>query len=186
MTRRLAGMAGFQVPPDTTLLLAEETGVGRAHPFSREILAPVLAVYDAEGWEAGCLRCMELLRYGGMGHTLGIHARDEKVVEAFALEKPAGRIVVNAPTSQGGVGYATRLTPSMTLGCGTMGGNISTDNISARHLIQVKRLARLDPTFFEETAPAAAAPEKPKGPMTSEQIRSLWAERNRMKRTGLK
>lgn len=195
---RLARMAGFAVPPETTLLLAEETGVGRAHPFSREILAPVLAIYAAENWEAGCARCIELLQYGGMGHTLGIHATDEKVILEFALKKPAGRIVVNAPTSQGGVGFATRLMPSMTLGCGTMGGNITSDNITASHLIQIKRLARLDPAFFGGQPKAAApvpsptpkaappAPEPAKGPLTSESLRAAWKERNKARSSPLR
>ncbi len=196
---RLAKMAGFSVPDDTTLLLAEEAGVGRDFPLSREILAPVLALYTAEGWEAGCERCMEVLRYGGMGHTLGLHCRDEKVFLAFALQKPAGRILVNAPTSQGAVGYATKLMPSMTLGCGTMGGNITTDNITSRHLVQIKRIARLDPAFFGDrpensravaasvpapkTAPAAE--HAPRGPVTSGDLRKSWTERNRARAQGL-
>jgi acyl-CoA reductase-like NAD-dependent aldehyde dehydrogenase len=192
---RLAQMAGFAVPPDTTILLVEETGVGPAHPFSMEILAPILAVFTAEGWEAGCERCIALLRYGGMGHTLGIHATDEKVIREFALQKPAGRIVVNAPTSQGAVGFATRLMPSMTLGCGTMGGNISTDNITASHLVQIKRLAYGDPAFFQ-VSPAmpappprtCAAPVKAavsQGPLALEVIQARWTERNRTRRKQL-
>ncbi len=194
---RLAEIAGFAVPPDTTVLLAEETGVGPDHAFSMEILAPILAVFTAEGWEAGCERCVQLMRYGGMGHTLGIHATDEKVIREFALQKPAGRIVVNAPTSQGGVGYATRLMPSLTLGCGTMGGNISTDNITATHLVQIKRLAYLDPAFFQAPAPVPPAgtcatpakretpepaPAAPKGPRGIEAIQAGWVARNRARR----
>lgn len=193
---RLAEMAGFTVPAGTTLLLVEEDGVGPGHAFSIEILAPVLAVYTADGHEAGCARCIEVLAYGGMGHTLGVHARDESVIEAFALEKPAGRILVNAPTSQGGVGYATRLEPSMTLGCGTMGGNISSDNITARHLIQIKRIARLDPAFFgaEAAVPVCASPSKAPvpspsvqaGPLSPEAVQAGWLARNRARAKGLR
>lgn len=192
---RIAQMAGFEVPKGTALLLAEEDGVGEGHPFSIEILAPVLAVYTAEGWEAGCARCIEILRHGGMGHTLGIHAADARVIEEFGLRKPAGRILVNGPTSQGAVGLGTGLMPSMTLGCGTMGGNITTDNITATHLVQIKRMARFHPGAIEGlaapmaaeppsvvfAAQAAGAPAIPvaRRAVTAEEMREGWSKRNR-------
>ena len=148
----LAAMAGFSVPRDTTVLLADETGVGKEFPFSMEKLSPILAVYRAEGWEDGCETCLKLLRFGGMGHTLAIHSRNDEIIMKFALEKPVHRILVNAPTSQGGVGYATGLTPSMTLGCGAHGGNITSDNVSARHLLLYKRLARVKPGYVDRCA----------------------------------
>jgi len=84
---------------------------------------------------------MKVLHHHGLGHTCGIWARDDEIVQAWALEKPASRIIVNGPTSQGSVGYSTGLTPSMSLGCGTLAGNITSENITARHLVNVKRLA---------------------------------------------
>lgn len=145
----LGKMAGFSVPEDTTVLLAWENGVGPDHPLSIEKLSPILAVYTAKGWEKCCELCIDLLNYGGMGHTMAIHSRDEEIIMKFALEKPVHRILVNAPTSQGAVGHATGLVPSMTLGCGAYGGNITSDNISARNLILIKRMARVKPGFVE-------------------------------------
>ncbi|MCZ6598483.1 MAG: aldehyde dehydrogenase family protein [Planctomycetota bacterium] len=138
---RIAEMAGFSVPRHTTVLLAHQAGVGPEYPLSIEILSPLLSVHLVDGWEEGCRVSIDILRFGGLGHTLSIWARDEGVLEAWFLEKPANRICVNGPTSEGAVGYSTSLVPSMSLGCGPQAGNISSDNITARHLINVKRVA---------------------------------------------
>jgi acetaldehyde dehydrogenase (acetylating) len=103
-------------------------------------------------WTQGCERCIQILRYGGMGHTMSIHSRNEDIILQFALRKPAFRIVVNTPTTHGSVGLTTGLDPAMTLGCGGWGGNITSDNISPRHLLNVKRLAY-------EVTPASARKE---------------------------
>jgi len=92
-------------------------------------------------WREGCERCIQILRYGGMGHTMSIHSRDEQVILEFGLKKPAYRICVNTPTTHGSIGLTTGLDPAMTLGCGGWGGNITSDNISPRHLLNIKRLA---------------------------------------------
>lgn len=146
----IAKLAGFQVPDSTTILIARQAGVGNKFPLSREKLSPILALYVEDGWKAACERCFELLRYGGMGHTLAIHSCDKQVITWFALHKPASRILVNVPTSQGGVGYATHLAPSFTLGCGALGGNASSDNITCRHLLNIKRIAFGIPQFFKD------------------------------------
>src|SRR5207249_2763636 len=86
-------------------------------------------------------RCLQLLRYGGTGHTLGIHSRNDAVIREFALKKPVFRIVANTQTSMGATGYTTGLAPSMSLGCGAYAGNITSDNITPLHLINIKRLA---------------------------------------------
>ncbi len=140
---RIAELAGFHVPSDTTILLAWQGGVGRDWPLSIEILAPVLSLHLVDGWTEGCKVSIAMLKAEGLGHTLGIHAKDSRVLEAFFLEKPANRIIVNGPCSQGAVGYSTMLMPSMSLGCGPQAGNISSDNISARHLVNIKRAAFL-------------------------------------------
>ncbi|MFB0845384.1 acetaldehyde dehydrogenase (acetylating) [Paenibacillus oleatilyticus] len=137
----IAEMAGFTVPPEARVLIAEETGVGHAYPFSVEKLSPVLALYTVKDWLEGCSRCMELLELGGLGHTLGIHCENESVIEAFGLEKPASRIVVNSGTTFGGIGATTGITPSFTLGCGSFGNNITSDNIGPQHLLNIKRVA---------------------------------------------
>ncbi len=138
---KLAELAGFTVPQHTTLLLAHQHGVGRDWPLSIEILAPVLSVHTVDGWKEGCRVSMETLHSDGLGHTCGVWAGDPEVLEAWSLEKPANRIIANGPCSQGAVGYSTNLMPSMSLGCGPQAGNITSDNISAKHLVNIKRVA---------------------------------------------
>ncbi len=137
----IAVRTGIDAPSGTRVLIAPLEGVGRDHPLSIEKLCPVLSFYVAADWRAACERCMEILRYGGMGHTMAIHSQDEQVILEFGLRKPAFRIVVNTPTTLGSIGMTTGLDPSMTLGCGGHGGNITSDNITPRHLLNVKRLA---------------------------------------------
>jgi acetaldehyde dehydrogenase (acetylating) len=137
----IAEKCGLTVPAGTRVLLARLEGVGRDHPLSIEKLCPVLSYYVVEGWREGCERCKQILRYGGMGHTMAIHSQNEAVILEFGLKKPAFRIVVNTPTAHGSIGLTTGLDPAMTLGCGGYGGNITSDNISPRHLLNIKRLA---------------------------------------------
>ncbi len=147
----LAALAGFEVPRGTRVLVARLRKVGREEPLSREKLTTVLGWYEEEGWEAGCERCIELIQFGGRGHSLVIHATDEKVILAFGLEKPVFRITVNTMSTLGAIGFTTGLMPSLTLGAGGVGGSITGDNITAYHLFNVKRLA------YELSAPPAAA-----------------------------
>lgn len=138
---KVAEQAGFQVKRHTSVLLAHQGGVGPAHPLSIEILCPLLSVHVVNGWEEGCKVSKEILHYGGLGHTMAVHASQRSVLEAFALDKPASRIVVNGPSSMGAVGFSTNLAPSFSLGCGPYAGNITSDNITARHLVSIKRIA---------------------------------------------
>ncbi len=137
----IAAQAGISVPPGTRALIARLSGVGREHPLSIEKLAPVLSFYVVQDWKEGCERCKQILRYGGMGHTMSIHSRNDQIILEFGLRKPAFRICVNTPTSHGSIGLTTGLDPAMTLGCGGFGGNITSDNISPRHLLNIKRVA---------------------------------------------
>jgi acetaldehyde dehydrogenase (acetylating) len=137
----IAQQAGIAVPPGTRVLIAELKGVGRDYPLSIEKLCPVLSFYVVADWREGCERCKEILRYGGMGHTMSIHSRNDQIILEFGLKKPAYRIVVNTPTTHGSIGLTTGLDPAMTLGCGGYGGNITSDNISPMHLLNIKRLA---------------------------------------------
>jgi acetaldehyde dehydrogenase (acetylating) len=166
----IAEQAGIRVPPDTRVLIAELSGVGRDFPLSIEKLCPVLSFYVVKDWREGCERCKQILRYGGMGHTMSIHSRNDDVILQFGLKKPAFRIVVNTPTTLGSIGLTTGLDPSMTLGCGGYGGNITSDNISPRHLLNIKRLAyetspapALRPAA-RTSAPLPRAPEAPRVP----------------------
>ena len=146
----IAERAGFTVDKNTTVLLAYQEGVGRDFPLSIEILCPVLSVHIVDGWQAGCDVSFSILRFGGLGHTIGVWAEDTAVLDQWFLQKPASRIIVNGPTSPGAVGYSTNLTPSLSLGCGPQAGNITSDNITARHLINIKRAA-LPLTDWRET-----------------------------------
>src|SRR6266478_8934654 len=137
----IAAKCGIRVPPETTVLMAPLEGVGRDYPLSIEKLCPVLSFYVVRDWREGCERCKQILRYGGMGHTMAIHSQNEKVILEFGLKKPAYRIIVNSPTAHGSIGLTTGLDPAMTLGCGGYGGNITSDNISPKHLLNIKRLA---------------------------------------------
>jgi acetaldehyde dehydrogenase (acetylating) len=137
----VAEKAGLKVPEGTKVLIAPLKGVGRDYPLSIEKLCPVLSWYVVSDWRQGCERCIEILRYGGMGHTMAIHSENQDVILQFGLKKPAFRICVNTPTTHGSIGLTTGLDPAMTLGCGGWGGNITSDNISPRHLLNIKRLA---------------------------------------------
>jgi acetaldehyde dehydrogenase (acetylating) len=137
----IAKQVGITVPDGTRALIAPLNGVGRDYPLSIEKLCPVLSFYVVKDWREGCERCIQILRYGGMGHTMSIHSKNEEVILQFGLKKPAFRICVNTPTTHGSIGLTTGLDPAMTLGCGGWGGNITSDNISPRHLLNIKRLA---------------------------------------------
>lgn len=138
---KIASMAGIQVPEDTRVLIAEETEIGKDIPFSIEKLSPVFALYTAESLQEAKDICLQLLNLGGRGHSLSIHTNDDAVARDFALEMPVSRMMVNTLSSIGAVGATTGLMPSLTLGCGSFGGNITSDNVTARHLINIKRMA---------------------------------------------
>jgi acetaldehyde dehydrogenase (acetylating) len=138
---KIAEMAGITVPPNTRCLMAEVGGVGRDFPLSIEKLSPILAYYVVDGIEEGSQRCDQILHYGGMGHTAAIHSRDRETVLRYGLLMPAARVIVNSPATHGAIGYSTALPPSMTLGCGSWGGNVTSDNISPLHLMDIKRVA---------------------------------------------
>jgi acetaldehyde dehydrogenase / alcohol dehydrogenase len=141
----IARRAGFAVPEGAKILVGEPDGVGPEHPLSYEILAPVLAYYRVGTYPQAIETCEALNRWGGVGHTVGVYANDERVVEDFAMMN-AGRILVNTPSSQGAIGGTfNTLRPSLTLACGTDAGNVSTDNISTDHLLNIHRVARLRP-----------------------------------------
>lgn len=146
----VASMAGFEVPRTTTVLICPYEGVGKEFPLSIEKLSPVLTFYQVDGFKQAVDLCRSILQFGGLGHSCAIHATDKRAVEEFALQMPAMRINVNTPTTQGSIGYTTNVDPSMTLGCGTPGGNIFSDNIGPLHLINVKRIAYVNEAMLDE------------------------------------
>ena len=139
--QQLAQMYGFSVPDWARIIVCKLHAVGPEDPLSGEKLTTVLGWYEADGWEAGCERCIELINYGGRGHSLVIHAQDDDVIMKFGLEKPVFRILANTWGTLGATGYTTGVMPSMTLGSGGIGGSITGDNITVHHLYNVKRLA---------------------------------------------
>jgi len=137
----IANMAGLSVPPGTRCLIADVGGVGREHPLSMEKLSPILAFYVVDGLPACAKMCQQILGFGGMGHTAGIHTRSRDAAVQFSADMPASRITVNTPTTHGAIGFSTALPPSMTLGCGSWGGNVTSDNVGPLHLMDIKRVA---------------------------------------------
>jgi acetaldehyde dehydrogenase (acetylating) len=163
---KIAKMAGFEVPADTSIICAEVGGVGKQYPLSAEKLSPVLSLYFAKDFTSAVDTCIALLRFGGMGHTAVIYSRDEAHTRDFAMRVPAMRVLVNTPSPQGSTGITTNVFPAMTLGCGAVAGNSTSDNVGPQHLINIKRLAymvrRPEEAFempLDDNAAPAAAPE---------------------------
>lgn len=137
----IANLAGISIPDGTRCLLADCGGVGRDYPWSIEKLSPTLAYFVVDGVEQGAARCQEILQFGGMGHTSGMHTQDRAAAIRYGEQMPTARVVINSPTTHGAIGFSTDLAPSMTLGCGSWGGNVTSDNISPHHLMDIKRVA---------------------------------------------
>lgn len=167
----IAKMAGLTVPPGTRCLIADVAGVGRDHPLSMEKLSPILAFYVTDGLSACAQLSQQILGYGGMGHTAGIHTRSREAAVKFGSEMPASRITVNTPTTHGAIGFSTALPPSMTLGCGSWGGNVTSDNVSPLHLMDIKRVAfetrpvkSVGPAVGVQSVTAAPSPSRASEP----------------------
>ncbi len=139
--RQLAQMAGFCVPEDTGVLVANEQEAGPTRPYSMEKLCPVLAFFVMDSERAVLDKAVEVLTHEGTGHTFAIHATDNAVVERFALKIPVSRFVVNTPAALGGIGATTELFPALTLGCGAAGGSSTSNNVSPLDLINIRRVA---------------------------------------------
>ena len=137
----LAEKAGFSVPQSVKILVAKEQDAGAKYPYSHEKLCPVLAWFVVENEDAAKNLAMKVLRHEGAGHTFSIHAKDKEAVRRFCREIPVSRFLVNAPAAQGGIGAATKLFPALTLGCGAVGGSSSSDNISPRELVNIRKVA---------------------------------------------
>ncbi|MBP2662684.1 MAG: acetaldehyde dehydrogenase [Firmicutes bacterium] len=136
----IADNASITIPAGTKVLLGEQQGVGEGYPLSYEKLTTVLAFYTVKDWQEACELCISLLHNGGVGHSLSIHTETPELAMKFS-EKPVFRILVNTPSTHGGVGLSTGLAPAFTLGCGTWGGSATSDNVTPMHLINIKRVA---------------------------------------------
>ncbi|WP_312337883.1 acetaldehyde dehydrogenase (acetylating) [Anaerospora hongkongensis] len=136
----IARNGGLCIPSDTKVIIAEQQYVSAANPYAREKLCPVLAFYVEKDWRYACEKCIELLLNEGRGHTLVIHSNNEQIIREFALKKPVSRLLVNTPSTLGGIGATTNLFPALTLGCGTVGGGITSDNVSPMNLINIRKV----------------------------------------------
>ena len=139
----IARKAGFDIPFDTKIICVNEIGIGDDYPFSMEKLSPVLTYYCVNNYNTAINICEKLIEYGGLGHSAVIHAEDTDIINLFSEVVKVGRIIVNSPSTHGAIGdiYNTNV-PSLTLGCGTFGGNSTTDNVSSVNLINLKRVAK--------------------------------------------
>jgi acetaldehyde dehydrogenase (acetylating) len=137
----IARLAGITLPEGTRVIVGMETKVGKDIPFSLEKLSPIFALYVASDVDHAKELCLSLLNLGGRGHSISIHTETDAIAREFAIDMPVSRILVNTMSSIGAVGGTTGLVPSMTLGCGTFGGNITSDNVTAKHLLNIKRMA---------------------------------------------
>ena len=140
---QIAKDAGFNVPEDTKVLVVYEEGIGDEYPFSSEKLSPVLTYYIVNDADEGISKSEKLLEHGGLGHSAVIHSQDKAVTLQFSKTMKAGRIIVNSPSTHGAIGdiYNTNM-PSLTLGCGSFGGNSTTANVSSVNLLNIKRVAK--------------------------------------------
>lgn len=162
----IANLAGISVPKGTRCLIADCGGVGRDFPWSIEKLSPTLAFFVVDGVEQGANRCEEILQFGGMGHTAGMHTKSREAAIQYGKQMPASRIIINSPTTHGAIGLSTDLSPSMTLGCGSWGGNVTSDNISPIHLMDVKRVA------FETKSVSSSKPTAQSQPVSVQNSQS--------------
>ena len=181
----IATKAGFSIAVDAKLMIVDLAKVGRDDPLSREKLCPVLGFFVESGWERCCERAIELLNYGGLGHSLGIHSQDQHVIDRFFAEKPAFRIIVNSNVAIGAVGYTTGFAPAMTLGPGSWGGSITSDNITPMHLINIKRIGEevrpyVDPLRapvaspgLRESAPSRTPTAPPSAPLPAADVQRI-------------
>ncbi len=143
---RIAELAGINVPENTKILIGEVESVEMSEEFAREKLSPVLAMYRAKNFVDAVDKAYRLIEDGGLGHTSSIYINtltEQEKLQTFYSTMKTYRVLVNTPASQGGIGdiYNFKLTPSLTLGCGTWGGNSVSENVGVKHLINVKTVA---------------------------------------------
>lgn len=158
--QKIAELAGLSIPEGTKVLVAKEDGVGIGHPYSNEKLCPILAFYTAKDYRAVCKLAQEILYYEGAGHTFSIYTEDDAIVDYFAARVPASRIIVNTPSALGGIGATTGLMPSLTLGCGAIGGSATSENVGPQNLINVRKVAYGIRDLSEIKAEAKLADQK--------------------------
>ena len=171
----IAALAGIQVPVNTKILIGEVDSVELSEPFAHEKLSPVLAMYRADTFSEAISKAQRLLEDGGYGHTAAVYLSTRTAsgkLQAFSQAMKACRILVNTPSAQGGIGdlYNFRLTPSLTLGCGSWGGNSVSENVGVRHLLNVKTVARRRENMLWFRAPEKVYFKKGSLPVAMEEL----------------
>ena len=171
----IAALAGIQVPANTKILIGEVDSVELSEPFAHEKLSPVLAMYRADTFSEAISKAQRLLEDGGYGHTAAVYLSTRTAsgkLQAFSQAMKACRILVNTPSAQGGIGdlYNFRLTPSLTLGCGSWGGNSVSENVGVRHLLNVKTVARRRENMLWFRAPEKVYFKKGSLPVAMEEL----------------
>ncbi len=167
---KIAKMAGFEVPSDTSIICCEIEGVGKKYPLSAEKLSPVLSLIFVPDWNTALDTCFALLKFGGAGHTAAIYGKNDTRIREYGMRMPAYRVLVNTPAPQGSTGITTNVFPSMTLGCGAVAGNSTSDNVGPQHLMNIKRLAytvRKPEEAFEMPLDYDKAPYGPASPVAA-------------------
>lgn len=137
----ISQMVGLDVPSNARILISEQSTVGQNNPYSMEKLAPILAFYTVDNVESGIKLCREILMNEGKGHTMVLHTNDENIVKEFSLRIPVSRLLINTLGALGGIGATVNLVPSLTLGCGAMGGGSTSDNVGPMNLLNIRRVA---------------------------------------------
>lgn len=178
--QELAKRAGFCIPDSAILLISEQKYVSETNPYSREKLCPVLSYYIEDDWMHACEKCIELLLSERHGHTLVIYSKDEEVIRQFALRKPVGRVLVNTPASFGSMGATTNLFPAMTLGSGSAGEGMTSDNVSPMNLIYIRKVGygvrkveEITRGIFTEEKPDFCSVTKPQEGYSSEDMKLI-------------
>ena len=137
----IAELSGIEVPKTTKILISEQSEISKANPYSREKLSPILALFTVKDTEAGIETCEALLRNEGAGHTAMVHSEDDTIVREFGVRIPASRILVNTLAALGAIGGTTNLNPSLTLGCGSVGGSSLSENVHVAQLLNTNYVA---------------------------------------------
>ena len=178
--QKIAQMAGFSIPADDRIIAVELAGVGRDHPLSAEKLSPVLSVYFVSSFDEAIKACAGILNFGGRGHTCVIYSSSRENVKKYGLAMPAFRVLVNTSSPQGSTGITTNIAPAMTLGCGAMAGNSTSDNVGPLHLINIKRVAfkvrEPEEAFVSDEAKAYFAGSPIEAPAAAAQVSGGGAE----------
>lgn len=137
----IAKLAGLTVPAGARVLVAKEDGVGRGHPYANEKLCPILGFFTGKDYKDICDKVCMILNYEGKGHTFSMHTQNKDMIEYFAKRVPVSRICVNTPSTMGGIGASTALLPSLTLGCGAIGGSATSENVGPMQLLNKRYVA---------------------------------------------